>query len=82
MTKAEMIMLNLTVRKIKKSVCNRENMLYFTIYQIERIMTGNRHSWYLYSNKRVILKSFWFLIKSHKYYSRNIDDSKITFIGP
>lgn len=45
-------------------------------------MAGNRHSQYLYSNKRVILKSFWFLIKSHKYYSSNIDDSKITCIGP
>lgn len=52
------------------------------MYEIERIMARKRHSQYLYSNKRVTLKSFLFQIKSHKYYTSNINDSKMTFIGP
>lgn len=45
-------------------------------------MAGDRHSQYLYSNKKVIIKSFQFLIENHKCQSSNIDDSKMTSGGP
>lgn len=45
-------------------------------------MAGDRHSQYLYSNKKVIIKSSQFLIENHKCQSSNIDDSKMTSGGP
>lgn len=43
-------------------------------------MTRNRHPWYLYASKKVVIKSFQFPTYNCKYWNYNIDDSKMT--GP